>query len=149
MAAARQAAALADDGEHDSAARWRAADCRWNFPMDAAEERLPRALSFAAEFSDDRLARGKAWRVAHGIETWRVLHGLLLVSHGAALRGRRDERVVDRHHLRAPARRESRAARFGARKSCRRPARGLGSVADFSPTELTSFVTPTLDETDH
>jgi hypothetical protein len=98
--------------------------------VDAAEERLPDALPVAVGFSDGGLARGKIRRVRDGTETWCSLHRLLLVSHGAAVCGGRDEYVVGGHHFDTRAAREGSAKRTVAGKNRRRVPGWLGRLGN-------------------
>jgi len=93
---------------------------------------LPRALPFAAEFSDDRLARGPARRVCHGPETRRLLHRVLLVSDGAAVCGGCHEHLVGGRHFDSRVARKGRAERAVPGPNRWDRVRGLGSL-DHAP----------------
>jgi len=99
--ARRRAVNSSDDRQQFD--RWRHdVYCGWHLPIHAPKENLPNSLPVALGLPDDRMA-GRARRsFSHGLETRPVLHGLLLASDAAAVRGRGNESAMDRRprHLR-------------------------------------------------
>ena len=65
-------------------------------PVDTDEARVPEGLPVTALLSYERVARRRGGRFRHGIAAWRVLRGMLLVSDGPAICGRRYESFVGR-----------------------------------------------------
>src|SRR5690606_7459916 len=69
----------------------RVAVCSRYLPDDAIEARMPAVLSLALVVPDETLATRRDWRVPDGPRARRLLPGMLLGSHVAPVRRRRDE----------------------------------------------------------
>ena len=92
--ARRRVVIASDDGEQCDCRR---VDFHWSrrFPVLAAKESLSHSLPVTFELSHDRLARRTSRSFSHGMEARPILHGLLLASDATAVRGWRDESVLD------------------------------------------------------
>ncbi len=77
--------AFLHDGEGCADRGRRDVDIRRVVPMDATQERLPRALPLAHEFSDGSLARGKPGCREDGASARGLLSWLLLAADGAVV----------------------------------------------------------------
>ncbi len=86
--------AFLNDGEGCADCGRRDVDTCRVVPMDAAQERLPRALPLAHEFFDGSLARGNPRCREDGASPWGLLSWLLLDADGAAFCVGRHEPAV-------------------------------------------------------
>ncbi len=90
----RRAAFTSDDRQkYDSlwpTLRW----CRL-IPVFTSQKFLPQSLSIAVNVFADRMAQRPDWGFPDGMETWPVLHRMLLATNAPALRSGRHESSLD------------------------------------------------------
>ena len=90
----RRAALTSDDRQKYISLRPTLHWCRF-IPVFTSQKFLPQSLSIAVNVFADRVAQRPDWGLPDGMETWPVLHHVLLAINAPALRSGRHESSLD------------------------------------------------------
>jgi hypothetical protein len=95
MGLARRRAALTSNDRQKHISLWPALPWCRLIPVFASQKFLPESLSIAVNVFADRMAQRSDWGFPDGMETWPVLHRVLLAANAPALRSGRHESYLD------------------------------------------------------